>query len=107
MIPKITLAAGCPKDFIRNSGKERTWQAGWLGLHAEGTTKNAKVTKCRGGREGKIESNDFILFVPFVCWLALPLLGIRYGVVLPHLLHLHHLGEHSRSVVMVPLQNLG
>ena len=96
MILKIALGTGCPKNFIRNPGKEGTWLAGWLGLHAEGTTKNAKVTKCRGGREGKIESNDFILFVSFV-----------WFVVLPHLLHLYHLSERSRSVVMVPLQNPG
>jgi hypothetical protein len=32
--------------------------------------KNAKVTKCRGVREGKMESNYFIHFVLFVCFVV-------------------------------------
>ena len=69
-------------------------------MHSNGRVcQNAKVTKCRGVREGKMESNDSIHFVLLVCFvvpsvfhpgpltkfpfflslLARPLLRIRYG----------------------------
>ncbi|MFZ0615378.1 MAG: hypothetical protein WAN16_02885, partial [Chthoniobacterales bacterium] len=32
--------------------------------------QNAKVTKCRGVREEKLESNDFLHFVLFVCFVV-------------------------------------
>ena len=93
-----------PSKQIRKTGMEGNWQAGrdWIPKEPRNTG-----TKLRKSLDSIFPSLTPRHFVTFAFCHARPLLRISYGVVLPPLLRLHHLGEHTRPVVRVPLQNLG